>query len=329
MAPAGGGWSKGQGSVIPKISTIQTKKRTPPATARGKEAVSARKRRPGHRWLGSSGSKPKQAFSLAASTTTNTPTKATQREREKAARRPWGAGPGLAAAPTPRGAASRPRSKNSREGRTGGKEYDGRRHSDRVSSCPRATSRARPSPPHSGPRKENSPLLLGPTVLEQFLPTWTSLVAEAAWLRSAEATSRTRNGVLGSGGEDGGSDGRSSCGGECGGERYAGVSDGASARPTKGGERLHDEASASGACRSGLTGHRRQTGLPGGPAFERGEFHQWAVRSERSFNRESGGSRQGCGVPAPSLDPTVERVLMGWIRSRVDRWLHDNNAAFR
>eukprot|EP00752_Nemacystus_decipiens_P011758 g10434.t1 len=158
-------------------------------------------------------------------------------------------------------------------------------------------------------RKETSSPPPGRTLLEQFLPTWTSLVAEAAWLRGTEAAPRAGDVTDGGGGRA-----------EGGRETDFGVT-GAPARPAKVAERSNDGVSGSATFRSGSAEHRRPTSTSGGSAFEMGNFRQGSVLGgkERRFGREGGGPRHGCGVPAPSLDPGVERVLMDWLKSRVNR----------
>lgn len=314
VAPADGGYSKGQTSANPHRSIEQQKKRTPPATA-----VSTRKKGPDCRRSGISGGKPKEV-SVAASTTATKGEdgKPTQGRRPgKAVRRPWGAGPGVTAASVARDP-SRPRAKTSREGQTGGKACKGNGHFG---------VNARPPPPHSSAQeRETSPL--GPT-LEQFLPTWTSLVAEAAWLRGAEATARTRSWVSRGGGEGdlgGGESGGGASDGGCDEQSGAdGIGD--AAPPISNGERFDDTTSASSGFRSRSAEHPRQpAGMPGSssPTLERGNPPQESVGGERHFKskrRGSGGSKhQGCDVPAPSLDPSVERVLMDWLKSRIDRY---------
>lgn len=95
---------------------------------------------------------------------------------------------------------------------------------------------------------------LGSTALQQYLPTWSALAAEAVWLRGSEAVATSEGVVAGGGGVN-----------------VGGV------------------------------------GVGGGGGGSGGNGDGAVV-----------GRGQDC-VPAPSLDPSMEKVLMDWIQSRVDR----------
>eukprot|EP00903_Cladosiphon_okamuranus_P012080 g11340.t1 len=343
-----GGHSKGQRRTSsPQRSIIRAKKNPPSAATRAKGAVSSRrKQRPDGRRprLGVSGGggngKPGEVLLSPSATTTalcskdGKPTTPRRRRGKVASRRPWGAGPGLTtAASTTSRDSSQPRPKASW---MGGKAYDGPRHPD-GKPFSRGSTRGRPSsrPPlfRSAAPKETIPL--GPSLLEQFLPTWTSLVAEAAWLRSVEVTASGAGGGMAQGGGErgvgsvrsGGGGRYGGCGGGgCDGQRndYGDVI-GGSAYPVQKGERFADAVSTSGFLRgrSAEEHPRPTTTMSGGvSAVETGPSHQGGVGGGLSFNskgREARGSHQGCNVPAPSLDPGVEGALMAWLKSRIDR----------
>ncbi|CAM9556428.1 unnamed protein product [Ectocarpus sp. 12 AP-2014] len=118
----------------------------------------------------------------------------------KTARRAWGAGPGVAVSATSTavsGSGGISRTRASREGRGRGSEA---RHAERG----RLAREPRPWSAFS-PRSA----ALGPAALQQFLPTWTSLVAEAAWLRGARSSAERCEGGFedGGGGGSGGGNG--------------------------------------------------------------------------------------------------------------------------
>ncbi len=238
--------------------------------------------------------------------------KPAQRRRGKPARRPWGAGPGTAATapaatvPTP----SRPRKNPSRDGRVGSKGR-GRRgtplewgeHAGDPSggrrSC-RPSSSSPPPPPNAARRKGQS---LGPTLLEQFLPTWTSLAAEAAWLCGSQAPARNERAGGGGGGGDGDFFGYGGGGGEPSGLLSGRVAD-------------HPGKASGGGTPTGEGG-----GTGAGKGASPGNPRQGSLGDERDLVGMPGSTEESRddSVPAPSLHPNVERVLMGWIKSRIDR----------
>lgn len=344
-APTGGRRRRGQTGANPDTcrSIEQTKNRTPPSTTRAKTAVSVSKQRADCGRLGvndRSGvfreASPAAPTSTATTTTTTTEVRrggASMHARpKKAVRRPWGAGPG-ATPPSMSRDVSRRRASTSREARAGGKACKTDRHSTRNigggdSSRVRLSSRPPTVRRFSASRKEESPLGATATSIEQFLPTWTALVAEAVWLRSAEATAARAGGVVvGGGGED--SDGgvrsrgdgiRGGGGGGGGGGRhgrsYLDVI-GASAPPDSNGERFDNTMSSRSHEHPGQTSTSSDLSTVG-----RFRSRQKSVGGERDSSSKGwarGRSHQGCYIPAPSLDPGVERVLMDWLRSRVNR----------
>ncbi|CAM9890747.1 unnamed protein product [Ectocarpus sp. 6 AP-2014] len=178
----------------------------------------------------------------------------------KTARRAWGAGPGVAVSATATalsGSGGISHTRASREGRGRGNEA---RHSER------GRLAREPRPWSALPQRSAA---LGPAALQQFLPTWTSLVAEAAWLRGASSSA---------------------------GRGESGYSDGGGGGGGGGGDGDGDD-------RANIAQHNRIIGELGTAETTTRKHNDWRTPK----------------APLPLLDPSVERCLMGWLRSRIDR----------
>lgn len=240
------------------------------------------------------------------------------------ARRPWGAGPGSRAtcwSTNPNVHTLSGRASLSYEGQRGtptgrGGKPMGSRGRD---SHPPLGRSLPPSPPPPPPSSQSASLP-GSVAIQRFLPTWTSLVAEAVWLRGS-----TRGG---GGGDRGGDD--ANCAEISGGgakrafdaNAMGGVSPPAVASLFYDlGFEVHQKGR--GQCQRretrGVTEEDRARG-----AKERAEVVVASCVDEGRVNGRGadgrGLSRQRAGpLPVPSLDPAVERLLMDWLRSRIDR----------
>lgn len=306
-------------------STNTTTTTTTTTTARARAAVGVRKKRPDCRRRGTGGNNGTGGESgrspLAAAKTARNERKPPQRRRGMTAvRRPWGAGPGRVnthAAASDSRDYYRPWVKASRSVRGGSKvtkEGSGGEHSQGVKHS-HTSGRARIShmpPPSPSPPVETS--RLGPTALQQYLPTWSALVAEAVWLRGSAAAVASDSVIVDGDGDSVGD--VSGCGGGGGGGGHSSSS----------ADRFHPPSDNKVSFSRGLSG--RVTGEEvefadesngsalGQQAGPRAVGGQW--RSDGEQGGVVSGRHHGC-VPAPSLDPNVERLLMDWIQSRVDR----------
>ncbi|CAN0062916.1 unnamed protein product, partial [Ectocarpus sp. 8 AP-2014] len=147
-------------------------------------------------WLRRRGARPRASKDGCRKPSARAPTTATTEaplqggRGGETARRAWGAGPGAAVSATATavsGSGGISRTRASQEGRGRGNEA---RHSERG-------RLAREPRPWSAKQRSAA---LGPAALQQFLPTWTSLVAEAAWLRGARSSAERGEGGFNDGG---------------------------------------------------------------------------------------------------------------------------------
>lgn len=240
-------------------------------------------------------------------------------QRGAARKKPWGGGPGATTVAPPQPSRSSSRRGDTSLKRVGGgcaEEFRTERISRHYSPPARPPTTQTPPPPTT-PRR----LSFGSAALENFLPTWTSLVAEAAWLRASHGGNINRE-KAGSGSSD---------------DRGTGTDPHTS--PTAPSAEKHTFYNLAGPARRHHANHRRRhEGWASGAEETEGESVRTVPRAAGCFLGQSrdeevreetrntrvhlGGATikgQGLAPPVPSLDPGVERLLMEWLRSRIDR----------
>lgn len=183
------------------------------------------------------------------------------------------------------------------------------------------------------------------SALKKFLPTWTSLAAEAVWLRGS-CRGGADAGAIGdrSGGGGGGGSGNEGIARDCtkgnshhrrGRSRRSAAADGVSEVLTSSDSSREREDVWAGHRGSGLRLSKGRAGAAASSSPVPEEFSQqarearketMAARDRRGGGGGGGGGDgrgrglgRGRGVPAPSLDPCVERKLMDWLKARIDR----------
>ena len=188
--------------------------------------------------------------------------------------------------------------------------------------------------------------LVSSSALKRFLPTWTSLAAEAVWLRGSRRRRGADTGTIDGGGGSGrhrsrsnGSEGIESdyTQGGCRRRRRrrsrrSAVSSNFEALTTSDSGCFREREDGCGGHRErGLRSTKGQAGEATSPPVAEEILHQASEAREETMARdrrggggggsdgEGRGRGRGRGVPAPSLDPDVERKLMDWLRSRIDR----------
>lgn len=298
----------------------ETRGRRTAASARQRRSEGRRRRTTRRTNASESGRPPPPSTAAATKTTDRTERQKKKKRPGTATRRPWGAGPGTVFAATAQKArmppcdASRRATENLQGRRSdqnggcgGGGKGDGQHERVRYftsSSTPHPDTSLDARPP---PRSEGAPL--GPMDVRRFLPTWTSLVAEAAWLRGSQIhpTSDVAAGDSGCNGDVWNNIGQKSA------ARWS------AAAPPAAGVR-HKAPAATDVQSKSMSGHPRD-----GRTAAAGMTGTSDMKNEEGgFGCSIGGRRKGApvgegSVPRPSLDPTVERFLMDWLRSRIDR----------
>lgn len=285
-----------------------------------------------------------------------------RRDGNKKRRPPWGAGPG-AAVTAAASSTSRPttsRFSSLGDGRSGGRigggggggSGDGGSVTAVGGSATRRRRLASSSSGVGSPSSGRLPVRCSKTAaaslgsssaLKNFLPTWTSLAAEAVWLRGSRRRRGANAGTIDGGGGSGGRSGRRG-GSEGIASDYANGSRHRSrSRRSAIGDAFEpltiSDSDSSRGREDGCGGHRErglrstkgQAGPTTSPPVPEEISHQASEAREGTMARdrrgddggrshgEGRGRGRGTGVPAPSLDPDVERKLMDWLRSRVDR----------
>lgn len=275
-----------------------------------------------------------------------------RRGEKKSRRPPWGAGPGAAVAAAV-ASTSRPSASQffffddgRNGGSTGGGGNDGNGGGSggggsRGGNAARSRRRLASSSSGLGSpinRRLPAPASLGSSLaLENFLPTWTSLAAEAVWLRGSCRDGTDAGAIDGHSGRRSGSEGiardctegsrhrRRS-------RRFAGAGGVCEVLASSDSSRER-EVGWGGHRGSGLRSSKGRAGAAarGSPVPEEVSQQAREVRKETMAcgRRGGGGGRgsdgrgrglgRGRGVPTPSLDPDVERKLMDWLKARIDR----------
>lgn len=231
-------------------------------------------------------------------------------------RRPWGAGPGARATCPSANSATRAlpgRASLSRQEQRGvperrGSYAMGSRGRD---SCLPLDRSPPPPPPPSVSLPESA-------AIQRFLPTWTSLIAEAAWLRGS-----TREG-----GDD-----HPNCAEISSGDNRASGTDAASGVPPPAAPSLFCDRGSEVCHQERRRCQRLETqGAVEEDGASSAKEQAWdVVTSCVDGGRVDGQGAGGLGLarsradppPMPSLDPVVERLLMDWLRSRIDRYIFD------
>lgn len=239
-----------------------------------------------------------------------------QRQRQgKTQRIPWGAGPGALASPGPSVSYFMPQhddSSQEKRSSDGGSGGSGTRGSGGVGGGVLGQNLLgrRQAWPLLRSRPQNTPVQpslqtrmpLGTTAVRQFLPTWTSLVAEAAWLH--------------------GTWGEGECGDTIEGRTTTKKHDAAISEASLA-KKNHDlVVSDGGDCGAGRKKEIQPplSGIEGHPNNPRFEDNGKNSGEDRETD-EPGGAwvNQNRDSSAPLLDPDVEKLLMDWLKPRIDR----------
>lgn len=309
------GGKRHQRSEVTASPTRRNKSTPKPRTTRTRPPHGGRsKRSPGRRAGSGTNATPEEGGSKRSNRIAKISHDVDRNDGAVPTRRPWGAGPGARATCRSASSATRAlpgRASLSRQEQRGmparrGSSAMGSRGRD---SCP-PLDRFPPPPSVSLP---------GSVAIQRFLPTWTSLVAEAAWLRGS-----TREGA----------DDHANCAEISSGGKYASDTDTASGVPPPAAPSLFCDDRGSEVCRQG---RRRCQRLETQGAVEEdgassAKEQAWDVVSSCvDGGKVDGQGAGGLGLarsradppPMPSLDPVVERLLMDWLRSKIDRYLFD------
>ena len=176
----------------------------------------------------------------------------------------------------------------------------------------------------------HSEVPLGSSALQRYLPTWTSLAAEAVWLRGSRKGGNDIGAIDDSRGTGSGRGSKSTANDSTNSSRSRTAAAGAFQSLTASESSWEGEEGWGGHRGKGLRSCRRRAGeTTSFPAPK--DFSQQAEGAKEDTvapDRPGGaggsvaggrGWGRGRAVPPPSLDPDVERKLMDWLRLRIGR----------